>query len=216
MAAAERTEPPRRSGRAAGARRASLADASDNDSFGKGTGFDDTEDEDEKDEDGSEDSDGPRRKKPKRKPVTLDGFPALRAGAGVVVGAVQSSGGGAGAPAAAPIHVVPAAAGGQQPKGYVRQADGLQARFGHVLQAGAPTLHAHELAELRYILTQPPFYSPVKLAELLVRAQKGGCSHCVALRCVLLFSLLLILNMYRRMACVRGRGSARRLRRRAT
>ena len=161
-------------------KRASLADASDGDSFGKGGGFSDSEDAKD-DASGGSDSDGPRRKKARPKPITLDGFPALRAGAGVVAGALQSRGceagaGGAGAPAAAPIKVpatAAAGASGQQPKGYVRQADGLQARFGHVLQAGAPSLHAHELAELRYILTQPPYYSPVKLAELLVRIASG-------------------------------------------
>ena len=97
------------------------------------------------------------------------GFPAPRPGAGIVV-PVSRAGVDPRAPAAklVPALTLPDAVEPTS-RGTVRHADGLQARFGHVLQAGAPALHAHELAELRHIITQPPYYSPVKLATLLVR-----------------------------------------------
>ena len=152
-----------------------MADPGDDDPFGQGRAFSDSDDS----ADCSEDGDSPRRKRRKYVVHSVRGFPAARPGAGVVL-PPESAGGsaavGPSAPAAAALAAPapplppPTDTGRRTTTGIVRQADGLQARFGHVMQAGSPTLHAHELAELRHIITEPPYYSPVKLAELLVRA----------------------------------------------
>ena len=184
---AEATEAPRRSSRVAAAPRESMADPGDSDSFGRGRGFSDTDDSgaDDSSNDGS-DEDRPRRKRQKHVRVHLvRGYPEAKPGAGIVAeameGALAAAAPVAGAIAApAPPLPPPTDAGRRTTTGTVRQADGLQARFGHVMQAGAPTLHAHELAELRQLCTQPPYYSPVKLADLLVR-HATCCEACLLL-----------------------------------
>ena len=152
-----------------------MADPGDSDSFGRGRGFSDTDDSGADDSADGSDEDRPRRKRQKQVRVHLvNGYPAAKPGAGIVVEALREGAPAAAAPAGgvvaapAPPLPPPTDTGRRTTTGVVRQADGLQARFGHVMQAGAPTLHAHELAELRALCTQPPYYSPVKLADLLV------------------------------------------------
>ncbi len=132
------------------------------------------------------------RRKKSKSAIMVRGFPEARPGAGLkleyadaacAAGAEAPAGAAAALDAAPRPPPSPLALPAPRPPGYVpgkvRQPDGLQARLGHARIAGALLLHPHEEAGLHKLMTQPPYYAPPKLADLLVRAaaaQRAGIS----------------------------------------